>query len=72
MGSNPNGNMDIFIMIMGFDGSKTTRAWAQKPAQKLGLRGDKEADPIKGIKEFDPLHMPKHEGPGFGSPRLRS
>ena len=55
-------------------GSKTTRAWAQTSAQKLGLRGDKEADPIKDIKELDPPHMPKHEGlsRGPGSPLLRS
>ena len=41
-------------------GSKTTCALAQTPIQKLGLREDKEAGPIKDIKELGPPHMPKH------------
>ena len=75
-------NFDVvssFMIFSEFDymflmGSKTTRAWAQTSAKKLGLRGDKEADPIKDIKEFGPPHMPKHDGSGQGpsSTRLRS
>ena len=60
--------------LLIIDGVQNHSAWAQTPAQKLGLRGDKEACPIKNIKKLGPPHMPKHEGPGQGPglPRLRS
>ena len=52
--------LEVFRFLMG---SKITYAWVQKLAQKLGLRGDGEAGPIKDIKELDPTYMPKQEGP---------